>query len=55
MQEAFKRAEPYLDLERFTLDETEKQRQAAMSKIAQLTPESLEQVLELLQKFMEVG
>ena len=55
MREAFKRAEPYLDLERFTVDETEKQRQEAMSKITQLTPESLGQVLELLHKFGDVG
>lgn len=55
MREAFKRAEPYVDLERFTIDETEKQRQEALSRVAQLSHEGLGQVLELLQKFGEVG
>lgn len=55
MREAFRRAEPYLDLERFTVDETEKQRQEAMSKITQLAPERLGQVLELLHRFGELG
>ena len=50
MREAFKRAEPYLDLERFVVDETEKQRQEAITKITQLTPEGLAPILELLNK-----
>ena len=50
MRDAFKRAEPYLDLERFAVDETEKQRQEAINKITQLNPDSLGQVLELIRK-----
>jgi len=50
MRDAFKRAEPYLDLERFAVDETEKQRQEAINKITQLNPDTLGQVLELIRR-----
>lgn len=50
MRESFKRTEPYLDLERFAVDETEKQRQEAINKITQLNPDTLGQILELIRK-----
>ena len=50
MKAAFKRPEQFLDLERFQEDEAEKQRQQIQARVAELEPEALGQILELISK-----
>jgi hypothetical protein len=49
MKEAFLKAEPYLDLEAYYEDPSEAKKREIQSRVSQLKPEALGQVLELIQ------